>query len=290
MSEAFAESGDPEAPEVESDDTEQDESPEGDEGEAEGEEGEEGERPRKATDWEKQAHDKAGLAAKERSRRRAVERQNADLMARIEAIEAKTSQQTSDELADLIAGLRDDDDEPITDISQIKRALKTIMARQTEAVQTRAQEQRQVEQVRSISKNMDAFEKDFAEDHPDYVEAATYYRQARVDELEALGYSGERLMQKLATEFYTMANDVMASGRDPAEVVYGLAKKRGFAAGGAAANKKLQALQKVSATGATPRGGKGQDNGVTWDRVARATGAEKDRLWAKLRSQELGKR
>jgi hypothetical protein len=296
MSEArLSEAEASEAPESEGDDGETEESQSGDaevseEGEdEEGEGDEEGDgRPRKAVDWEKQAHDKAGLAAKERSKRRAAERQATELAARIEALEAKGSTDT-DDLAKLIEELRDDDDEPITDINQIKRVLKTIMARQQAARQAEGQ-QRQTEQaVRKISTGMEAFEADFAEEHPDYIKAATYYRNARVSELEDLGYSGERLMQKVAGEFFTMVNDVMKSGRDPAEVVYNLAKKRGFATGKDEATKKLQKMQAAGGTAGAPRS-KGQDNGLTWERVAKATGAEKDRLWAKLRAQELGKK
>lgn len=255
------------------------------EGEDEGEDGDD--PPARKPDWEKQAHDKAGLAAKERSKRRAVERSNAELVSRLEALESRGKTDT-DDLAALIGQLRDDDDEPITDINQIKRVLKTIMTRQQTEAAAEAQRSQVAQTVRSIATNMETYEKDFSEDHPDYIEAATHYRNARITELEDLGYTGDRLMQKVASEFFTMVNDVVKSGRDPAEVVYGLAKRRGFKSGKAAADAKLQKLQQASASGAAPRA-RGADNGLTWDRVAKAKGAEKDRLFAKLRSQELGK-
>lgn len=292
MSEAYVEGGDAPEPGDGEDAPEQEDGGEveqdGEEGEGEGDEdGEDGDAAARLKRAEKQVHDKAALAAKERSKRRAAERQTAELTNRLEALEKRGTTDT-DDLAKLIQELREDDDEPITDINQIKRVLKTILTRQEAARQEEGQRSAVVEVVQSISRNMDAYEKDFAEDHPDYVQAATFYRTARVEELEALGYSGDRLMQKVAGEFFNLANDIMKDGRDPAEVVYGLAKKRGFKAGATAATAKLQKLQQAGSSAASPRA-KGADNGITWERVAKAKGAEKDRLWSKLRAQELGK-
>jgi hypothetical protein len=290
MSEAPSATPETEAPEseVEEHEVETPEIEDGDEAEGD-EEGEgEGERRAKATDWEKQAHDKAGLAAKERSRRRAAERQNAELLSRIEQIEARTSGKQSDDIADLVAALRDDDDEPITDLAQIKKVLKTFIARQADDDKAEGERQNYIKSTRAVSEGMSAFEADFAEEHPDYYKAATFYRQQRVAELEDLGYVGARLNQKLASELFGLTNDVMKSGRDPAEAVYNMAKRRGFASGKAAATDKLQKLQRASATAGGPRG-KGADNGLTWGEVAKLKGPARDKAFEKLRARELGK-
>jgi hypothetical protein len=264
----------------------EEDAPEGEE-EGDGEE-EGGERKARAVDWEKQAHDKAGLAAKERSRRRAVERQNAELIERLERVEARTAGSQADDIAELVAALRDDDDEPITDLAQIKRVLKTFIARQAEDDKAEGERQAYVKNARSVANGMEAAEADFAEDHPDYYKAATFYRQQRTQELEDLGYVGNRLSQKLATELFGLAGEVMKSGRDPAEVIYGMAKRRGFAAGKDAATAKLQKLQAAGATASGPRG-KGADNGLSWESVAKLSGAARDAAFAKLRKRELGR-
>lgn len=257
------------------------------EGEEEGEEDGEGQQARRV-DWEKRAHDKAGQAAKERSRRRAVERELVETRARIERLEAAQKGGQGDDLAELVAALRDDDDEPITDINQIKKVLKTFIERQQAETQAQGQQAETMRQIRTISTDMDGYEQDFASEHPDYFDAAAYYRAHRVAELEDLGFSGDRLMQKLAVEFFNFANDAMAGGRDPAEAVYALAKRRGFQSGKAAATKKLQKLQQANGSAPAPRG-RGADNGLSWTDVAKLKGAARDKAFAQLRARELGK-
>jgi hypothetical protein len=216
-----------------------------------------------------------------------VERQNAELISRIEALEVR-GQPTGDDLNSLVASLRDDDDEPITDINQIKRVLKTFIARQDAEAKAETERQTYAKQTRNITDGMSAFEQDFADEHPDYYKAAAFYRSERTAELEDLGYVGARLTQKLAEDLFGLTLDVMRGGRDPAEVVYGLAKKRGFASGRDAANAKLQKLQQAGSSASTPRG-RGVDNGLSWTEVAKLKGEARDKAFAKLRARELGK-
>jgi hypothetical protein len=276
---------DTEAPEGE-DGLEGEEPEPGQDGEEEGEEEE-----RKPTDWEKQAHDKAGLAAKERSKRRAAERLANDLQGRIEALEARTSGAERDELTELINSLRDDDDEPITDITQIKRVLKTFMKQQAESAAQDGQRSQQAKQTNLLLTTMDAYEKDFASETPDYYKAAEYVREARRSELEDLGYVGRRLEAKLAEELFSMTRDLIAAGQDPAERVYALAKKRGFKAGAKAADDKLRKIAGASAAanGTAVARGRGADNGMTWEAVSKLQGAARDAAWQKLRNRELGR-
>lgn len=294
----MSERPDPDAPEGEDTETETetDEGAEHEEGEEEleseddGDESDSEEEPLSARlkRAEKTAHDKTGLAASERSRRRAAERQVTELNARIERIEAKTTEKQKDDVSELIAALRDEDDEPITDIATIKKVLKAFMARQQADEQADGQRESQVRTIRAVGAQMETFERDFAEDHPDYFKAATFYRATRAGELEDLGYTGNRLMKKLANELFGFTQEAIQGGRDPAEVVYNLAKKRGFASGKDAATAKLQKLQKASGTAASPRS-KGADNGLSWGDVAKLKGDARDKAFAKLRARELGK-
>jgi hypothetical protein len=81
----------------------------------------------------------------------------------------------------------------------------------------------------------------------------------------------------------------MTAGRDPAEVVYNMAKRRGFASGKDAATAKLQKLAAGSGSAAGPRGAKGADNGLSWNDVSKLKGAARDAAFAKLRQRELGR-
>lgn len=285
MSEAYTppaevEGGDGDAPEPEVEDHE-----EGDESEGGEDDGEPSQS--KAVDWEKRAHDKAGQAAKERSRRRAVERSLTEMQTRFDALESRIGNDP-DELAALIAGLRDDDDQPITDIGQIKKALKLFLAQQEQDTQSAVQQQKTVRAVEGMMRNMSEYEADFASDHPDYFQAAKFYREGRQAELEDLGYSGQTLQQHLARDLFSAVRTALDGGRDPAEVVYGLAKRRGFVAGKQLATDKLQKLQRASAAGQTPSG-RAPSAGLSWGSVAKLKGAERDKAFKALRAKELGK-
>lgn len=239
---------------------------------------------------EQQAHDKAGLAAKERSKRRAAERQFSELQQRFEALESKLSGGERDELSELVASLRDDDDEPITDLAQIKKVLKTFMQQQADDAKRDGQHQQRVKQTNVLLTTMDAYEKDYAAEVSDYYKAADFVRDSRRAELEDLGYVGRKLEEKLADELFGMTRDMIAAGQDPAERVYALAKRRGFKSGEKATTDKLKKLAAGAAAsnGTAQAHSRGTDNGLTWASVAKLKGAARDAAWAKLRQRERG--
>lgn len=242
----------------------------------------------KPVDWEKRAHSHAGQAARERSRRQAAERRAQELETRLERLE-RAGGGGEDELLATISQLRDDDEDPVGDIAAVKRALKLYRAREvTESEQQRAQSQVQ-RQVQTIRDTMADAEADFAVDHPDYNDAATYYRAQRTEELKEAGYSGEALASRLADDLFGLVKTAFTSGLDPAERVYNLAKRRGFKAGGGAANRKLDALDKTAATGLRPQG-RANGNMLSWGDVAKLDGAAREKAWAKLRERETARK
>jgi hypothetical protein len=240
---------------------------------------------KKAEDWEKRAHNHAGQAARERSRRQAAERKASDLESRLERLERGRGGGDEDELLATIAGLREDNDDPIGDIDAVKRALKLFRQRQVaESQETTAQQavERQVEGLRSA---MAEAESDFAIDHPDYHQAAVFYRKARTDELTDAGYAGQYLQRKLADDLFGVVRMAMEAGFDPAERVYALAKKRGFRTGTKAAGDKLDAIQRSADTGVRPTA-RASPGVQSWGDVAKLDGAARDKAWAKLAQRE----
>jgi hypothetical protein len=246
---------------------------------------EEGEVQAKEPDWQKQAHDKAGQAAKERSRRRAAEREVADLRARFEKLEA-AGKGGEDQLEKLAAQLRDDDEDPITDLATAKAIIKQfINARKTEHEQTEAQTSQQ-RQAQELINTMADYEADFTADHPDYQDAAKHYRAERQAELEEQGYSGPELQAALARDLFGIVQRALQAGRDPAEATYNLAKKRGFKGGEDTTTAKLEKIAGAAAAGVRPGGGKVGGGALTWGAVAAMKGADRDKAFAKLREQE----
>jgi hypothetical protein len=257
----------------------------GDDGDDEGESARPAAKP---VDWENKSHSYAGQAAAERSRRHAAEKRANELETRLEALESRTGGDP-DELLALIGHLRDDEDDPVGDIAAVKRALKLFRQREMGSVEeTRAQVKanREVEAVKS---SMADAEQDFALEHPDYHEAAQFYRKDRTEELQELGYRGDALMAKLSQDLFGLVRTAFASGMDPAERVYKLAAKRGFKPGGRAADKKLDALDRAGQTGIRPQA-RSVAGVLTWADVAKLDGAARDKAWAKLRDRERARK
>lgn len=257
-------------------------------------EGDEERRPAaKPIDWEKRAHSHAGQAARERSKRQAAERRNQELEDRLERLERRSGgghQAEEDDLLAMIAQLRDDDEDPVGDIANLKRALKLYRARELGGQEADRQQQRATREVEALKETMADAEADFAIEHPDYRDAAAFYRKVRAEELTDMGYSGEALMSKLANDLFGLVRTAFSTGMDPAERVYELAKKRGFKAGQKAADKKLDALDRAGAGAQRPQGRGGVGGVLSWGDVAKLDGAARDKAWEALRRREMGRR
>jgi hypothetical protein len=257
-------------------------------GESDGDD-EEAERPApKPVDWEKRAHSHAGQAARERSRRQAAEKRSQELEARLERVERQFGGD-DDELLSTIGQLRDDDEDPVGDIAAVKRALKLYRNREVSTAEQQRQMAHASRQVNALRETMADAEADFVTEHADYRDAAAFYRTQRAEELQEAGYSGEALMQRLADDLFGLVRAAFASGLDPAERVYNLAKKRGFKAGGKAADKKLDALDRTAASGVRPQA-RGANGALSWGDVARLDGAAREKAWAKLREREMSRK
>ena len=272
----------------------------GDEGQDEGldtegedqeqpEEGDDGEPQKPAEDWQKRAHNHAGQAARERSKRRAAEARAADLESRLEKLEKSGGAPREDELLALIASLPDSEDDPVGDIAAVKRALKLYRDREVQSGQQSEQQQAIERQVNKLRGAMNESEEDFAIEHADYYEAATHYRNARIEELKEAGYSGKYLDQKLADDLFGVVRMALDSGQDPAERVYALSQKRGFRPGMKAANGKLDKLQSAAATGMRPVA-QGANGTLSWGDVAKLDGPARDKAFAKLREREMNRK
>lgn len=273
------------------DEVEEEGQPEGDQqDEGTEEEGDEERRPApKPVDWEKRAHSHAGQAARERSKRQAEQRRNAELEARIEQLERQRGQQDGDELLTLIGHLSDDDEDPIGDIAAVKRALKLFRQREVGDREEQRTQQRANREVETLKTAMLDAEADFALEHPDYTEAANFYRKARAEELADMGYGGDELLAKLSQDLFGLVRTAFANGADPAERVYALAAKRGFKAGGKAADKKLDAFDRAGATGVRPQA-RPTAAVLSWGDVAKLDGAARDKAFAKLRERERARK
>lgn len=260
------------------------------EGEEEVEEVEDEEKPEPAKDWAKIAHDKEGKAAAERSKRRAAEARNRELEARLERLESSKKEPTDAELLKLAESLRDDDDDPITDIAALKRFAKQYAAEQRAALEAETQTDSQQRAVNQIVSRMNEAEADFAEDHPDYMDAMKFFKAQRQEEFEELGYSGQALNRELSMDLLGIVQRALNAGKDPAEAVYNLAKKRGFSATKTVDDvaKKLQTITngQRAGRGLSSAPANRADNALTEATVSKLSGAAFDAAFEKLKRQQ----
>lgn len=241
-------------------------------------------------DWKKRALDKEGLAAKERAKRREAERQVRELNARLERLEAtvtKPQASQADSIENLIASIPDPEEDPVGATAAMTKILR--MFGQQQAEETQATERQTVEQqrIQTLVRAMDEAEADFTDDHPDYPEAVKHYKAARQSEFEDMGYSGQQLQAALAQDLLGLAQRAIAGGRDPAEVVYNLAKKRGFLSGQAAAVEKINEVAQAAKAAKAPAASQsGEPGRLSVDAINKLKGAAYESAWAKMREQQ----
>ena len=228
----------------------------------------------------------AGQARRERAKRVAAESRAAELEGRLADLERRTGGRTNeDDLLSLIGSLADNEDDPVGDIAALKKALKLYRQREVEQ-HGQSEQQRAIErEVTKLRTSMNDAEEDFAIDHPDYYEAAKFYRAQRVEELKEAGYAGQHLDRKLADDLFGVVRMSLESGSDPAERVYALASRRGFKPGMAKADKALDKLGAAASTGLRPTARQAAGS-LSWGDVAKLDGAARDKAWAKLRERE----
>lgn len=84
--------------------------------------------------------------------------------------------------------------------------------------------------VKSITDFAIAQEKDFISKTPDYLAASEFLLKSRMDELADMGWSEEQSKQIINQERFAIAQKAMQDGKNPAEMVYNVSKRRGFVA------------------------------------------------------------
>lgn len=240
---------------------------------------------------ERVAADKSRMAHAERRQRQAAEARAEALEARLAALEGRG--RGNDDDIDLSA-IPDVETDPIGNIEALRKiALKLTQREQETQRQTQAQTAQQ-RQFQQINTRMQEYEADFIETNPDYNDAAKHFREARILELQEQGYDGDELTKALTAELVGLVARSLQSGKDPAEVVYRLAKNRGFGASAGKtdlapldkANKKLETIDRGQKASRSLSGmsGKMGDGELSAESVTKLEGAAFDAAFAKLRA------
>lgn len=192
----------------------------------------------------------------------------------------------------LAADIKADVTEPDMDadpIGWMKYAKGELDAFKSERAQqerdTKAQQEQQ-QAMAQIGKRMDEYERDFREDHADYNDAVAHFRKVREEELSESGTSAGEMADALRQDLVNIVARAIRAGKDPAEVVYKLAKNRGFAVD--APDKKLQTIERAAQAGKSLSQGSTRtgDGELTYEQVSALKGKAFTEAWTKLKAQE----
>lgn len=117
-------------------------------------------------------------------------------------------------------------------LGHIVGQIQALAKRQEEfaAATTQRQQQEQYNAAASqIVNRAVAMEQEFARATPDYAEAAAYLQEGRRQEYTALGYEPYQVSQAIQSEAQQIAQQALSRNQNPAEVIYNIARARGFA-------------------------------------------------------------
>lgn len=223
----------------------------------------------------------------ERLKRQEADKRAAELEARLAELEAQVKAPKPE-----AKERPDPTEDPIGYMEWLNDRLDAAAAeREQEAQQTEAQKRQQAA-VQAVVSRVEEFENDFREANPDYDNAAEHLYGAKMAEYLDAGYSQPEAHNMVMAEFLTRSERALKTGKDPAEIVYNLARKYGFGdvqAGEAAKKAEQEArakLERVAAgqAAASPlatAGGRGSDD-FEMSEIVNLEGAAFDAAFDKL--------
>lgn len=175
---------------------------------------------------------------------------------------------------------------------KLEKELSGITKKQdlTEKQQEEANEQQQkfLALQRDIASQVD----EFRQTVPDYQEAFKYLMEARVKEYQAMGIKDQNtIAQMFNQESLSLAAVAMQNKQNPGEVVYNLAKTRGYEKTDEkqdkAVEKQLDKLEKGQKASQTLSGGGVSPKGdLSLSEIDQMSDAEFDALWAEMGTSE----
>lgn len=219
---------------------------------------------------EKRWKDTKAAVREERRARQSLERQIADLRAKVE------------QPAEVYDPKPDPQAEPVAYIEWLDRQLDAANHKAAQAQQAQHQTAEQERATQEVVTAVQEAEAEVADEHPDYYEAVAFLRGVRVKEYTALGYSQAEAEQQTDADAFTHAQQLIARNANPASAFYKLARERGFSKG----PSKLETIARgqAAAKSLSAGGGRGNDS-LDAGGVAELKGAAFDAAFEKLRQK-----
>lgn len=167
------------------------------------------------------------------SRRLAAEQRLNDLMAQLQ--QAQTQQAAPDPTIDPFGHLQHQ-------VSSISTAIQTLQQSMAQQDQQNALTQQLNSFVGQVREMRDAFSRTV----PDFNDAYAHVRNMRMNDLRDAGIAEHMLPAALLQDEMTVAQTAIQSGRNPAQVIYDMAKRHGYTPKAAAAATAAAPATKVA--------------------------------------------
>lgn len=216
---------------------------------------------------------------------KAERRERQALQAKIEALEQRATA-PREPVSNPWEGIPDPNADPIGALEHIKRIADAQAEQQRQEQSRSAQEAAMLRQVQTIADAMRDAEEDFRDDNPDYDDAVGFLRDQVMAELIDNGFSKSEALEKMNRDFLGLVPTALKAGKNPAEVAYKMAQKRGFKGLDKAAAKIETIRQGQSAARSLSAGGQQAAKPLSVTNVANLKGAAFDAAFDKLRAQE----
>jgi hypothetical protein len=216
---------------------------------------------------------------------KAERRERQALQAKIEALEQRAAA-PREPVSNPWEGIPDPNADPIGALEHIKRIADQQAEAQRQEAARSAQEAAMLRQVQSIANAMRDAEEDFRDETPDYDDAVNYLREQVLSELEDNGWSKADALEKMNRDFLGLVPTALKAGKNPAEVAYKMAQKRGYKGLDKTGAKIETIRQGQNAARSLSAGGQQAAKPISAASVANLKGAAFDAAFDKLRAQE----
>lgn len=237
-----------------------------------------------ANEWKSKFEDKSRALSSERRKRQEAERKRIELEERLDALERAQKRGSSPSTEEV-----DEEEDPIGAIKYLKAELKRYQQQEAEENKKAESLTKAERESKQFTDTLADMERDFMEEvgAEEYNKAAKHFAETLAHELEEAGTDKADLKEALNDEIRKVARRALNAGKNPAEVIYNLAKKRGY--GLDKPSKKLDMIAEGQKAGRSSSSApsKPAPKELSWSYVASMPkGPERDKAWSKLRAQE----
>lgn len=147
----------------------------------------------------------------------------------------------------------------------------------------------QQQQIQNFQAQIKTLRDDFSKTSPDFPKAYEHFRKVQTEDMKAIGIPDAQIAANLNQADFNIAQNALRNGKNPAEVIYNMAKRHGYTPTATApANQKIATLQAGAAAARAPQPSSPPAADITSEGLKNASDSDldamvrDDKAWAKL--------